>query len=344
MSNIDNVLIRALYEKYAPEKDINTQINFVQSNYDSQDKFVEDFYKEYGVELNLDKKLYINQRFGGFEDLIKSTVDVKDYQIGFSEKSTEFLSAGMLSDEEYEKINEKFKNTTYFNETYVDTVEKVQSISRTNYGNYNVALIDYIMDGEISDAGEELATKPVYTRDFPGKTKKDFDNELQIEIKKFQDPHNPEYNLSEGEIQEINELKKEMSQSIPADAIERIGEDNWYLSVATEGAKRTLLDRYKSEYISGKVRDKIVNYIRNNDAYFTTRADLVKEETGVDVNASVFARNIPMNVGSSIGFNVKTDFKKARLKDQSIIFKDIENFQKVSNQILDDYNKNEELG
>ena len=340
MSNINNVLIKALYEKYAPEKDINTQINFVNQNYDSQDKFVEDFYKKYGVELNLEKKLYINQRFGGFENLTKPTVDVKDYEIGFNEKSAEFLSVGMLSDEEYEEIDEKFKDISYFNETYLDEVEKVQSIRPTgNVGGYNVSLVDYIMGGEISDATEELVTKPVYTKDFPYRTEGDFEKELQIEMKKFIDPHNSEYNLSEGEIQEINEIKKEIYQSIPKDTL--LPDNVLGQSILEEAAKRRLLDRYKSEYISLKVRDKVVNYIRNNDAYFTTRADLVKEETGVDVNQLPFSR---FNVGQSLAFNVKTDFKDARLKDQSIIFKDIENFQKVSNQILDDYNKNEKLG
>ena len=49
MSDINNLLIEALYSKYAPEKNVTAQINYVNQNYDSQDKFVDDFYKNYNV-------------------------------------------------------------------------------------------------------------------------------------------------------------------------------------------------------------------------------------------------------------------------------------------------------
>ena len=79
--SINTDLINALYYKYAPEKNVEAQIRYINDNYTSQDKFVEDFYKEYGVELGLKQKVFINANFGGFEETVNPTVKVEDYDV-----------------------------------------------------------------------------------------------------------------------------------------------------------------------------------------------------------------------------------------------------------------------
>ncbi len=139
----------------------------------------QEYYAVQHQEVNAEKqKVFINANFGGFEETVNPTVKVEDYDVSMSGTSAEFVSIGELSDEENAKVDSKFKDISYFDQTFLEEQEKVQSISRTNYGNYNTGLIDYIMGGEISDSAEKLATKPVYTQDFPGLTKKDFDNDI----------------------------------------------------------------------------------------------------------------------------------------------------------------------
>ena len=168
--SINTDLINALYAKYAPEKNVEAQTRYINNNYTSQDKFVEDFYKEYGVELGLKQKVFINANFGGFEETVNPTVKVEDYDVSMSETSAEFVSIGSLTDQEYEDIDIKFADISYFDETFVDEYEELQNI-----GGSQGAMVDVIMGGKISNAAEELATKPVYTQDFPGLTKKDFE-------------------------------------------------------------------------------------------------------------------------------------------------------------------------
>ena len=348
MSDINNLLIEALYKKYAPEKNIRAQINFVQSNYDSQDKFVEDFYKEYGAELTPERKLFIAQNFGGFENLVKPTVDVKDYDISMSEESAEFISIGSLTKFEEGQIEDKFgtydnPNLNYFNEDSYETIK----IKRGDPGLFgDLTMYDSY---ERKNLGKSLYVDLNITDE-------QHEQNLQNEIKKFQDPHNSEYNLSESEIQEINDLKalvansqfadeqfKDMTNNLALQLTGPVALAGLKLEQFEEAAKIKLLRSYKNQYISSLIQDKVNDYIRNNNKYFTTRAKLVKEETGVDVNALPFTR-IPGNVGQSIGFNVETENRKAKQFDREIIFEDIDKFQEVSKKILEDYNKNEELG
>ena len=323
--SINTDLINALYAKYAPEKNVEAQTRYINNNYTSQDKFVEDFYKEYGVELGLKQKVFINANFGGFEETVNPTVKVEDYDVSMSETSAEFVSIGSLTDQEYKDIDIKFADISYFDQTFVDEYEEFKNI-RSSQG----AMVDVIMGGNISDAAEELATKPVYTQDFPGLTKKDFEEDVAREIDKIQNPH--KYDLTDEEVEELNLIRS----SIKADNPMRMS-----LNI-DKAARNRLLEKYKSNYTDGIIQNKVNNYIKSNSKYFTTRRELIKEETGFDTNTLPVTR-MPGQIGAFAALNVKTDNKNIRLSDQSIIFKDIDKFQEVSKKILDEYNKNEEL-
>ena len=114
MPNINQLLIKALYNEYDPNVDINAQINFVNENYTSQDKFVEDFYKEYGTELTPEIKLFINQNFGGFEPVAKPTIDVDDYDVSMSREGATVAAENKLSEGELRAIDQKFSDISYF--------------------------------------------------------------------------------------------------------------------------------------------------------------------------------------------------------------------------------------
>ena len=333
---INQDLIRALYGKYAPEKDVDIQIALINNNYDSQDKFVEEFYEKYGEELTLERKLFINANYGGFENIVQPTVNVDDFDLSLNEKSAEFISLGNLTDKEYDEIDLKFKDISYFDETYLDEVEKVEGVSRTNYGGYNVALTDYILGGKISDASEELATKPVYTRDFPNLTEKDFEQDLQKEIDKILDPH--KYNLQESEIEEINNLRTRMQ----SDGVFDLEKE----------AKKRLLNQYKNNFIYLKVQDKINQYILNNEDYFITEQERIErlvEEKGEEAALKEITTDQLLAGGDNIIKRMfidkrdKVDTKKL-LEEQSLIFTDINKFTEVSERILKEYNNNKLLG
>ena len=255
-----------------------------------------------------------------------------------SPTSDEFLSVGSLTDQEYEDIDTKFADISYFDETFVDEYEEFKNI-----GGSRGAMVDYILGGDKSNAANTLATKPVYSQDLPGLTKRDFEEDVAREIDKIQNPH--KYDLTDEEVEELNLIRNEIFS----------GDPDSVLNKTQDFAKNRLLEKYKSRYTDNIIQDKVNNYIRSNSKYFTTRAKLVKEKTatynedgslkteGVDINAFAFADRGQGGLGASIGSNVKTDNKDIRLSDQSIIFTDIDKFQEVSKKISDEYDKNEEL-
>ena len=317
MSDINNLLIEALYTKYAPEKNINAQINFVQSNYDSQDKFVEDFYKEYGVELTPEKRLFISQNFGGFGATAKPTINEKDFDVSIDPESADFVSFGSLTEQEEKNIKNKF--TTEDNEPYLDYLNrKVFKYKATgenifeqgvNMAETSLGQNMFYNNYEIIETDELQLTEDL------NYTAQDRDTHLANEIKKFKDPTNPEYNLSEAEIQEINQIKKEVFAGAGNEGLQN---EELY----KKAASIKLLNRYKDEYTSSIIQTKVDKYIRS-------RADL-------------FGGYEQMS-----GFGIEDPDKPKyeefdRLKD--IVFNDVDKFKEVNENILKEYDKNQELG
>ena len=201
--SINTDLIRALYKKYAPEKNIPAQTAYINDNYTSQDKFVEDFYKQYNAELTPEIKLFIRQNFGGFGATAEPTIDEKDFDVSIDPESADFVSFGSLSKFEESLIEDKFgtednPNLNYFNE---DSYENV-TIRRGTPSMFQTQVAMYDSYEE-KNLGKSLLVDLNITDEQHAQN-------LQNEIKKFQEPNNPEYNLSEAEIQEINQIKKEV--------------------------------------------------------------------------------------------------------------------------------------
>jgi hypothetical protein len=151
-------------------------------------------------------------------------------------------------------------------------------------------------------------------------TAQDRDAHLANEIKKFTNPNNPEYNLSEAEIQEINQLKEEALKEynidyfVPARKRDKM--------IIEKLAKTKLLNRYKDEYTSVLIQNKVDNYIKS-------RADL-------------FGGFETMS-GYGIEDPNKPKYEEFdRLKD--IVFNDVDKFKEVNENILKEYDKNQELG
>ena len=62
-------LIRSLYSKYAPEKNIDEQLKYIQEKYgNDNESFISDFYAKYAPEkLNQDTIDHINQNYMNVE-------------------------------------------------------------------------------------------------------------------------------------------------------------------------------------------------------------------------------------------------------------------------------------
>lgn len=330
---INTDLINALYAKYAPEKNVEAQTRYINNNYTSQDKFVEDFYKEYGVELGLKQKLYINANFGGFENLIESDVDVEDYtsQLAISPEAAQFTTMG-LSDEESKVIDQKFSSIDYFDE---------KSREKRSY---------------INNRGEAVYKTEKYYNFYEdlNYTKSDHDTNVDKELKKLINPH--AYDLSESQVEEINAIKRELKLQ---------GLDGEELNNALiKFAKEKVLSQYKQDYRNNLTRNRVNKYISDNEGYFGTLEDLRKEgkvtkEAGFNElevkGPGGYISNNPLEFAfqSNRGlFAVADDALDERtvpdrvkmLKEQSIIFEDITKFTNVSKGILEDYKNNEALG
>ena len=329
---ISEQLIKALYSKYAPDKNPEAQVAYVNDTYTSQDKFVEDFYKEYGAELTLEKKLFIRNNFGGFDNLTPPDVDVEDYasQLAISPEAAQFAALG-LSDKQLQDIEEKFSSVDYFDETYEDTTMQVMS----------------------GGLAPEPELKSVMYRDLDI-TKDDHNTNVDNEYKKLIDPH--AYNLTDDQIEEINAIRRKLQkQGLSGEEL-----NNALITIA----KERILSQYKQQYQYNLIRKKINKYISDNEGYFGTLEDLRKEgkvtkEAGFNEmeieGPGGYISDDPMefalqgNRGLFTLSEVALDQREVpdrvkMLKEQSIIFQDIKRFSEVSEKILEDYKKNQVLG
>ena len=261
MSNINQLLIKALYNEYDPNVDINAQMDFVNENYTSQDKFVEDFYKEYDTELTPEIKLFINQNFGGFDPVAKPTIDVDDYDVSISQESADIAATNKLSDDDWAMINDKFKDISYFDErsrekrTYINN--RGEAVTRTE---------------KYYDFYEEL-----------GYSEEDHKKNIEKEHKKLIDPH--AYNLSEYEIEKLNAIRRELiSQGFKGEILEK---------ALFEEAQKLVLDNYKNLYIDNLISDKVNRYISDRADLFSVKKPSLK--TGfISLKDNVYPVSEPM--------------------------------------------------
>ncbi len=354
MPNINQLLIKALYNDFDPNVDIDAQINFVNENYTSQDKFVEDFYKEYDTELTPEIKLFINRRFGGFEDMISPTVNVDDYDLSLKEESATFAAEGLLTKAEDNAIDNKFSDIGYFDKL----VYKFQPTG-DNIFEKGMNVANFV------DAGKQkiVPTDTLQMYEDLGITKDDHKKNIEKEHKKLLNPH--DYDLSDAEVAEINAIRSKVMSELQ---IKSPGYNLAELNQALlEEAKNTILEAYKQQYLNNITRSRVHNYIKNNDGYFGTLEELRKESSPEEMREAGFNELEAAGPGGyisddprefalqSIGgwshllAEVALDQREVpdkvkMLKQKSIIFEDIENFTKVSKKILEDHKNNEELG
>ena len=312
MPNINQLLIKALYNEYDPNVDINAQINFVNENYTSQDKFVEDFYKEYGTELTPEIKLFINQNFGGFEPVAKPTIDVDDYDVSMSPEGATVAAENKLSEGELRAIDQKFSDISYFDKLVYEfqpigdnIFEKGMNVGDTEK--------QKIVETDTLQMYEDLKI-----------TKDDHNKNVEKEYKKLLEPH--AYNLSESEIEKLNDIRRELiSQGFKGEILEK---------ALFEEAQKLVLENYKYQYIYSVRLDKVNRYLSDRADLFSVKGPSLKRGVS-SYKDTVFPVSVPMRETPDYD-----EFKDL----QGIIFKDVEKFQEVNKTLKEDYEENQELG
>nr|MBC8302675.1 hypothetical protein [Pelagibacterales bacterium] len=240
---INSDLIKALYGKYAPEKNADAYVAFVNNNYTSQDKFVEDFYKEHRLELNLENKLFIHNHFGGFEAVADPTIDVDDYDVSISSESAEIAAypGNKLSDGELRAIDHKFSDISYFDKLVYEFQPIGDNIFEKGM-NVDVIGKQKIVETDTFQMYEDL-----------GITEDQHKASVEKEHKKLLDPH--AYNLTDFEIEQLNDVRRELvSQGFKGEALEK---------ALFEEAQKLVLENYKEQYTYSIRRGKLHKYISN---------------------------------------------------------------------------------
>ena len=299
---INSDLIKALYLKYAPDKNAAGQVAFVNKNYTSQDKFVEDFYKKYDIELTPEIKLFINRNFGGFDPVADPTIDVDDYDVPMSSEGAAVVEENKLPDDWWTMVNDKFKDISYFDEKsrekriYINN--QGQAVTRTE------KYYDFYEDLKISE-GDHKAN-------------------IENEHKKLIDPH--AYNLSEWEIEKLNDIRRELiSQGFEGEILEK---------ALFEESQKLVLDNYKQQYIDNFISDKVNRYISDRADLFSVKKPSLK----------VGPASLKDQVNPTFTPLRETpDYDKFE-ELEGIVFKDIKKFQEVSEKFSKDYEQNQELG
>ena len=309
MSNINQLLIKALYNEFDPNVDIPAQVAFVNENYNSQDKFVEDFYKEYNVELTPDVKLFIQQNFGGFESSVEPTINVD--LPGIPEEIVDFVASGQLSQQEIDDINDKFgdddnPNYDYFTQTYQD--DSMQILS--------------------GGLGEVETKYQIY--DDLSLTQEDVEQEIDNELSKFTNPQNPAFNLSDEKINEILNIREELRVDENGNRLNATA----YMDALRKQASKDVLKRYKQNYMNNLIQGKVDSYIKNNKSLFS-----VKEPSLKVGPASLKDQVNPVFTP----LRETPDYDKFD-KLKTIAFKSIDEYTNVLEQLNKDYEVNVELG
>ena len=135
MSDVNEDLIRNLYAKYAPDVDVDSKIEHIQTTYgDNQDSFVESFYRKYSPDTEVSSKLdYINSKYPVDEVKKKEETEeieekelVSDSQEEVTESTTE---VGNESTSQASVLEEEVKTPS---ETEVVVEEQIPGISGTS--------------------------------------------------------------------------------------------------------------------------------------------------------------------------------------------------------------------
>jgi hypothetical protein len=135
MSDVNEDLIRNLYAKYAPDVDVDSKIEHIQTTYgDNQDSFVESFYRKYSPDTEVSSKLdYINSKYPVDEVKKKEETEeieekelVSDSQEEVTESTTE---VGNESTSQASVLEEEVKTPSG---TEVVVEEQIPGISGTS--------------------------------------------------------------------------------------------------------------------------------------------------------------------------------------------------------------------
>ena len=135
MSDVNEDLIRNLYAKYAPDVDVDSKIEHIQTTYgDNQDSFVESFYRKYSPDTEVSSKLdYINSKYPVDEVKKKEETEeieekelVSDSQEEVTESTTE---VGNESTSQASVLEEEVQTPS---ETEVVVEEQIPGISGTS--------------------------------------------------------------------------------------------------------------------------------------------------------------------------------------------------------------------
>lgn len=321
--NID--LINALYSKYAPEKNVDAQIRYINDNYTSQDKFVEDFYNQYNIELTDDIKLYINSNFGGFENLVKPTIDPDDFNVSKPAIVQEILNTNSLTGEEDEIINKKYGTTENPNLSYFDPIITSKF---TRFENPRAGTGPIYKETESYAFEEDLNYTLEQHNDF-----------IEKEFALLSNPHNPKYKLEDSEIEEINKIRSNLKRNY-------VSQDQFNEDLMIEAKKRVLED-YKNAYVTTLLSDKVNTWITNNKGMYTSKTIYGEGEEGIE-KAFRYPVYLP---GATAPFPILAPSTLRQIPDKEmfdstkdIVFESIEDFTKANQKLLDEFKKNEALG
>ena len=135
MSDVNEDLIRNLYAKYAPDVDVDSKIEHIQTTYgDNQDSFVESFYRKYSPDTEVSSKLdYINSKYPVDEVKKKEeTEEIEEEELvsDSQEEDTESTpEVGNESTSQASVLEEEVKTPS---ETEVVVEEQIPGISGTS--------------------------------------------------------------------------------------------------------------------------------------------------------------------------------------------------------------------
>ena len=339
MSNINDILVRALYEKYAPEKDVNTQINFVNQNYDSQDKFVEDFYKNYNIELTDDIKRFIKINFGGFGITADPTIDLDESGLEFDEKTAEFITAGTLTKSEEAQVTKRFGTNENPNFDYLTLpVYKLAPTGEnifekgTNINTYN----QEVVATDKLQVYEDLKLTET-------EVKYEIAKQKDILIDPYSEKAQKYFKLvgldPDTEADFINEWK-----------LNNLGDDPVRGNVILEReAKKRTLSLYRNMYTNKLVSRKQNLHFLDEEDYFRPGLEQSleykgEEATNQEVKRDLFFQNFGVGPNFLAKYGMRRADNKRLLSDQSIVKLDIKEFNDFTEKYKAEFDKNEKLG
>ncbi len=333
MSNINQLLIKALYNEYDPNVNIDDQVRFVNENYTSQDKFVEDFYKEYDTELTDDIKRFIRMNFGGFEITADPTIDLDESGLELEPETADWVSQGSLSKSQWNTIDRKFGTSENPNFDYLTL--PVYKLAPTGENIFEKGMNVGTHNQEV------VATDKLQAYEDLGLTEDQIKYEIQKQKDILIDPY--------------SEKAQEYFVSVNIDGDEEADAINkWKLnnpgSDLEQEAKRRILMNFKSIYANNLVEGKLNKWFLGKEEFFSSGFDQSmkykgEEQTGKELQFDLISQSLGNTPFTFLQkWSAKRGDKKRMLSEKSIIKLDIKEFTDFSEKYQDAFKDNEKLG